>query len=200
MQLEFFFDYSSPFGYLASTQVERVAREHGAELRWKPFLLGALFREIGTPLVPIAEVPEVKRQYIRVDMQRWADHWGVPLEWPSAFPLRTVKPLRMTLAASDEDRPALVHRLMKLCWVDDGDPDQDDQLRACCRDVGADEGLVEATQRPEIKKMLKDHTDEAATRGVPGAPTFFVGDLMFWGQDRLDFVAKALDGWRPAKG
>lgn len=200
MQLEFFFDFSSPFGYLASTQVERVAREHGATLSWKPFLLGALFKEIGTPLVPIAEMPEAKRTYVLDDMHRWAEHWGVPLVFPSAFPLRTVKPLRMTLAAPDELRGKLVERLMRLCWVDDGDPDDDDQLRACCEEVGADGGLVEATARPEIKAMLKANTDEAVRRGVPGVPTFFVGDLMFWGQDRLGFVERALDGWRPRKG
>lgn len=200
MRLEFFFDYSSPFGYLASTQVQRVAREHGAELEWKPFLLGALFGEIGTPMVPMADMPEVKRRYVLTDMQRWADHWGVPLRFPSGFPLRTVKPLRMTLLAKGEQRPALVHRLMRLCWVDDGDADDDAQLRACCREVGADEGLVEATRSPEAKDALRQVTDEAVARGVPGVPTFFVGDLMFWGQDRLGFVERALDGWRPQRG
>lgn len=200
MRLEVFFDYSSPFGYLASTQVERVARAHGAELVWKPFLLGALFKHIGTPLVPIAAMSEVKRRYVMVDMQRWAEHWGVPLRYPSRFPLRTVKPLRMTLVAPGEDRAKLVHRLMRLCWVDDGDPDDDAALRACCREIGLDEGLVEATLRDDAKDALRHATDEALERGVPGVPTFFVGDLMFWGQDRLDFVEKALDGWRPGKG
>lgn len=200
MHLEVYFDFSSPFAYLGSTQVERIAQAHGATLVWKPFLLGALFKEIGTPLVPIAEMSEAKRSYTRVDMERWAKHWGVPFRFPSRFPLRTVKPLRMTLAASEEHRSRLIGRLMHLCWVDDEDPDDDDALRRACREADAPEALVDATREEESKAALKRATDEAVARGVPGAPTFFVGDLMFWGQDRLGFVEKALDGWRPRNG
>lgn len=201
MQLEVFFDYSSPFGYLASTQVERIARAHGAELVWKPFLLGALFKEIGTPLVPIAEMPEAKRRYTLLDMDRWAKHWGVPLSFPTRFPLRTVKPLRITLAAADEGaRARIIHRVMRGCWVEDGDPDDDAQLRTWCAEADVPPALVDATREPAMKDALKRATSEAVSRGVPGVPTFFVGEAMFWGQDRLDFVEKALDGWRPKEG
>jgi 2-hydroxychromene-2-carboxylate isomerase len=200
MSLEVFFDYSSPFSYLASTQVERIARARSASLLWKPFLLGALFKEIGAPLVPIAAMPEAKRRYLVEDMARWAAHWGVPFRFPSRFPLRTVKPLRMTLLSPHAVRPALLHRLMRLCWVDDGDPDDDAQLLACTADSGAPPSLVERTRTPDAKLQLKKATDEAVARGVPGAPTFFVGETMFWGQDRLVFVEKALDGWKPRMG
>ena len=200
MRLEVYFDYSSPFAYLASTQVERIALAHGATLVWKPFLLGALFEEIGTPLVPIAEMCEAKRRYTMRDMERWAKHWGVPLRFPSRFPLRTVKPLRMTLAADEAHLSRLIGRLMHLCWVDDGDPDDDEALRRACREADAPDALVDATRDAEMKAALRRATDEAVARGVPGAPTFFVGDLMFWGQDRLGFVEKALEGWRPRNG
>jgi len=195
--LDFYFDYSSPFGYLASTAVAEVAERHDAELVYKPFLLGALFKAIGTPMVPIAEMPETKRRYYRKDMERWAAHRGVEIRWPSRFPLRTIKPLRMTLLAGDAERPALIDSLMRACWVEDRDPDDDAVLAECAERAGADTALVSATRSDEAKKALRATTDEALARSVPGVPTFIVDDQLFWGQDRLDFVERALDGWRP---
>lgn len=190
--VEVFFDYSSPWAYLGTTQIERVAREAGGTVRWRPFLLGALFKEIGTPLVPIATVPEVKRRYIMKDLERWAAHWGVPFRFTSRFPIRTVKPLRLTLLAPDAARGALVRALMRVCWVDDGDPEDDGTLAAAARAAGIDEALVGATTGQPARDALREVTEEAVRRGVPGAPTFFVGEEMFWGQDRLDFVARAM--------
>jgi len=201
--LELFFDYSSPFAYLASTQAERLAAETGATLVWRPFLLGALFKAIGTPLVPIASFPEPKRRYLRADMERWAAHWGVPLRFPSGFPLRTVDALRLTLAAGC---PApLIHRLFRALWVEDRAPDRatlaaclDD---ACPEDGGLDPALLERVDEPSIKDALREATQAAIDGDVPGAPTFRVtrGERveLFWGQDRLDFVRAALEGRAP---
>lgn len=200
MELELYFDFSSPFAYLATTQVERVCRDRGASLTWRPFLLGGLFRAIGTPDVPIAAMPEAKRRHVMVDMQRWAERWGVPLRFPTRFPLRTVTALRLVLLAPEARRGALVHSLMRLCWVEDGDPCDPAALSACLRSADLDPSLLERTEAPEVKAELRRRTDEAVERGVPGAPTFFVGDLMFWGQDRIAFVEAALDGWRPEIG
>ncbi len=198
--VEIFFDYSSPFAYLGSTQIERVARESDATLVWKPFLLGALFKAIGTPLVPIAAMSEPKRRYLLRDMQVWAAHWGVPLVYPSRFPLRTVKALRLTLLAPEATRVALIHRLMRAAWVDDSDVEDDHALRGYARDAGVDPALVAELGLPRAKELLVAATDEAVRRDVPGAPTFIVDGHVLWGQDRLDFVAKTLRGWRPSVG
>jgi len=200
VNLDFYFDFSSPFAYLGSAVVEDVAARHGATLTWKPILLGALFRQIGTPLVPIATFSDAKRDYILKDMMRWAEHREVELNFPSGFPLRTVKPLRLVLAADEASRPALVHRLMRLCWVEDGDPNDDAQLSACVQDIGGDEAWMSRIAEPEIKEALKSLTAEAEARGVPGVPTFVVGESLFWGQDRLHFVERALEGWKPEIG
>ena len=188
-RLLFYFDYASPFAYLGSTQVQRVAREHNAELIYKPFLLGGLFKAIGTPLVPIATYPEAKRKYAWDDMQRWAAHWGVKLKWPTGFPLNTLSALRLSLVANS---PELVNAIMHAVWVEDRLPNEE-TLRACCCSVGIDEGLLDRVAEPEVKAQLRDATQEAIDRGVPGVPSFVIGDKLFWGQDRFLFVEKALD-------
>lgn len=193
--VEAFIDYSSPYAYLGSTQIERVAREQDARVVWRPFLLGALFREIGTPLVPIDAAPPAKRTYMRLDMERFAARYGVPFRFATRFPLRTVDALRLTLLAPEEKRSALVHAIFEATWAHDRDPASREVLVDAAARAGLDPALVDRTA--EAKQALVDATSEAVARGVPGAPTFVVGDQLFWGQDRLHFVARALAGWRP---
>jgi 2-hydroxychromene-2-carboxylate isomerase len=198
--LEFWYDFSSPFSYLASTQIERVAASAGAALAWRPFLLGGLFKLIGTPNVPLFEMPEPKRAHAILDQVRWADHWGVPFRFPSRFPLNTVTPLRMALCAGEKVAP-LTHAVYRALWVDDRDISEPAILADLANSVGLDgPALVARTQEPAVKEELMARTEEAARRGMCGAPSFFVGDLLFWGQDRLVLVEKALRGWRPSAG
>jgi len=194
VRVDCWFDYSSPFAYLGTTQVERVAAEAGGEVRFRPFLLGALFKTIGTPLVPIDAFNEAKRRHQLLDLARWAELYGVPLVFTSAFPIRTVDALRLTLAAPEAERPALVHRLMKATWADDEDVADRAVLARCLADVGLPPALLERTADPAIKQALKDQTAEAQAIGCPGAPCFVVGDHLYWGQDRLEFVRRALEG------
>ncbi|UJR81907.1 2-hydroxychromene-2-carboxylate isomerase [Sandaracinus amylolyticus] len=192
--VECWFDYSSPFAYLGTTQIERVAREHGARVAWRPFLLGALFKQIGTPLVPLDSFGEAKRRHAQLDLERWADHWGVPFRFTTHFPLRTVDALRVTLLLDDEARAPLVHAVMRACWVLDRDPADPEVLRACLREASIDPALLD--RAGDAKQALFDATSRAIEIGAPGAPCFVVGDQLFWGQDRLEFVGKALAGWR----
>ncbi|MEO0324428.1 MAG: 2-hydroxychromene-2-carboxylate isomerase [Myxococcota bacterium] len=185
--LEFFFDYSSPFAYLGSTQVRGLAERTGATLVYKPFFLGGLFRAIGTPDVPLAAMPDAKRDHARLDLRRYAALYGVELNWPRGFPIMTVDALRLTLLAPEAKRPDLVDRIFRLCWVEDTLP-KAEALATCCSDVGVDPELVARVKEPAIKKAVIDGTEEAKERGVFGAPTYFVGDEMFWGQDRAVLV------------
>ncbi len=186
------FDYSSPFAYLGTTQIERVAREAGASVTLRPFLLGALFRSIGTPLVPLNAMPAAKQRYYRLELERWAARWGVPFRFSTRFPLRTVDALRLTLLVPEEMRSALVHAVMRATWAEDLDPSDPAVLRAACEEAGASPGLVERTA--EGRQALFDETERAQALGVPGAPTFVVGGELFWGQDRLELVRDALAG------
>ncbi len=197
-RVEFFFDFSSPFAYLASTQIEALAARKGASLVYRPFLLGALFKAIGTPNVPLSAMPEAKRRLVVADLFRWADHWGVPFRFASRFPMNTVKPLRMVLAAPEEHVAPLVAALYRAYWVEDRDISADDVLGDAATSVGLDgAALVAATTEERLKLRLKEVTEQAERVGVCGAPCFLVGGLLFWGQDRLLFVEKALDGWCP---
>jgi len=197
-ELSFFFDFSSPFAYLASTQVEAVAKRAGATLRFRPFLLGALFKALGGPDVPLFSMPPSKQRHARDDMFRWADFYGVPLVFPTRFPMNTVKALRMILQLPEEQRAPLIHAIYRAYWADDRDVNDDAVLTEIAVGVGLDgAALVAGTKQDAVKERLKSATDEAIKLGLFGAPSFMVGDLLFWGQDRLNFVEKALQGWRP---
>jgi 2-hydroxychromene-2-carboxylate isomerase len=193
-----YFDYSSPFAYLGTTQIERVAREADAEVRFRPFLLGALFKAIGTPDVPLHAMPEAKRRHQRRDIDRWAAWWGVPFSFTPHFPLRTVEALRLTLLVPEATQSRFIHRVMRAAWVDGENVAERDVLARCLRDVELDPALLERTS--EVKDALRSATDHAIAIGCPGAPCFVVDGELYWGQDRLDFVRAALEGRPPGGG
>jgi len=199
--LECFFDFSSPFAYLGSTQMEALAERTGAELRWRPMLLGAVFRAIDAEMVPLSTFTPRKQQYVSLELHRWAEHWGIPFKFASRFPMNTVKALRIVCQLDGEQQVAFIHRTFAAFWADDLDISDDQVLAGVLTELGLPVALVDGTRVQEVKDLLIASTGEAVERGVFGAPTCFVnGELMFWGQDRLDFVEKALRGWRPAAG
>lgn len=197
--VDFWYDFSSPFAYLAATSIESLSARVGAAVRFRPFLLGALFRAIGTADVPLFSFPEAKRRYFERDLERFAVERGVRLRFPSHFPIRSVLPLRVALAAGP-DGARLCRALFDAAWRDDRDIADVATLGAVLAEQALDPSLLAAATSHAIKQSLRDNTAEAIARGVPGAPAFVVGDSVFWGQDRLLFVEKALGGWRPKIG
>lgn len=198
--VDFWFDYASPFAYLGATRIADLAAAAGATLRWRPMLLGALFKELGTPDVPLFQMPAAKRAYVSRELGRWASWWGVPFRFPSRFPMRTVAPLRLTMLAGDA-APALIARTFAAYWAEDRDISDPAVLRDLAVEVGLDPALVDRTGEPAVKQALIAATTAAREAGVFGAPTSIVhatgGPLRFWGQDRLELVDAALRGWRP---
>jgi 2-hydroxychromene-2-carboxylate isomerase len=187
-ELNFYFDFSSPFSYLASTRVEELAARTGATLRLRPMLLGAVFRAVGQVDAPILAMNEPKRQFVLADLGRWAAHWGVPVVWPTAFPIRTVLPLRVWLRQPTAER---MHAIYAAAWgrgEDVGDP-------AVLRSLGIPDEDIDnaATERD----ALVASTQSALGAGVFGAPSFVVDGRLYWGQDRLAHVEAALTGWTP---
>ena len=196
---EFYYDFSSPFAYLGASQVEQVCSGH--TVLWKPFLLGALFNEIGTPTVPISTFAPAKAQIAIKDQYRWAEYWDVPFAFPEEFPQRSVTALRLALQAPDEQRGALSMSLFELMWVKNGSLNDQTALTQILEKHGFDAAaMLGRTQELAVKEKLKANTSEAVERGICGAPSYVVGDLVFWGQDRFEFVKKALGGWIPRHG
>jgi 2-hydroxychromene-2-carboxylate isomerase len=189
--LEFYWDFSSPFAYLGSTQVEALAARTGATLVWRPMLLGGVFKAVGTADAPILSWPEVKRSYYFKDLARWAEHWGVPLRFPSRFPVMTVKPLRVWLALPEAQRKAFLDATFRAYWAEDRDINDDATLRELAG-AGADDALAR-TGTKEVKDALFASTQRAIDAGVFGAPTWVVDEKeLFWGQDRIALVERAL--------
>jgi 2-hydroxychromene-2-carboxylate isomerase len=190
-ELELYWDFSSPFSYLASTQAEALARRTGATLTWRPMLLGAVFKAIGQADAPVLTWPQVKRDYTFKDMVRWAEHWGVPFKWPSRFPMSTVKALRAWLALPEERRAGFLERTYRAYWAEDRDIGDDATMRELIGE-GADDVLARCASK-EVKDALFASTQRAIEAGVFGAPTWVVdGKELYWGQDRIELVERAL--------
>ncbi len=198
-RVEFFYDLVSPYSYLACGRVRDMCEEHGAELVLRPMLLGAVHKAVGLQ-API-EVKSKGSYQVR-DIHRWANHHGLPMRFPDPFPFRTLKTMRAAVALEgDGGLEPFTREAFGLYWEEGGAPEgfekagEDEPLREVARRIGRDpEEILEVAATGEAKEALKSATAGAIERGVFGAPTFFVGDEMFWGNDRLHFVEEALEG------
>ena len=193
--VECFFDVGSPTAYLAWTQLPAIAKETGANLVWRPMLLGGVFKATGNQS-PIA-VP-AKGQWMATDLPRWAQRYLVPFQHNPHFPINTLALMRGATSIQMRQPERLndyLRAVFKALWakpVNMGDPAVvATTLAAAGFEPAAFEALV---SDPEVKAQLVANTEEAVRRGVFGAPSCFVGDEMFFGQDRLDFVRDALGG------
>lgn len=191
-EIELFFDIGSPYSYLAATQAEAIERRTGAKVRFRPFLLGAVFKATGNS--PPAQVAN-KAKWMLADLACWARAYGVAFRFPSRFPLNTLPTERAVTAAerlAGEDaarRFALA--LFTAFWADDRDVSDREVIASVATAVGLDAAAVAAaTDAQETKDLLRARTDEAIARGAFGAPTFFVGDEMFFGNDRIVLVER----------
>lgn len=191
--LEFYFDVGSPAAYLAWTQVAALARNAGAQLVYKPMLLGGVFQATAnhSPMT----VP-AKGRYMITDLQRFAQRYGVTFSHNPYFPINTLALMRGAVAMQMHEPERFipyVDAVFRAIWVEGKDMNDPAVVAGVLQAAGFDAArIVALTQDAEVKERLKNATQEAVARGVFGAPTFFVGGHMFWGQDRLDFVKEAL--------
>jgi 2-hydroxychromene-2-carboxylate isomerase len=188
--VDFYFDFSSPYGYLASTRVDAMAGSHAATVNWRPFLLGAVFRVTGA--APLTNVP-LKGAYSLHDWARTAKRYGVPFRMPAQFPFVTVTPCRAFYHVHRTD-PAGAIRLAKAlfhaAFGEGRDICQVEAVAAIAEAAGFDGADIQAgIQSAEVKDRLKQEVESAIGRGVFGSPFFIVDGEGFWGNDRLDEVA-----------
>jgi len=186
--LEFFFDYASPYSYLANHGVSLLA---DTEVRYRPTFIGGVMKATGNR--PPATVP-AKGKYLTKDIYRWVARYDIPFKFNSIFPQNTLGALRLTVAAQRSGTFAPVHQgLFDAAWVHDRDLGDPAELAEIVTTAGFDaEELLAGVADQSIKDELRANTEEAVERGAFGAPTFFVGDQMFFGNDRFDFIEEAL--------
>lgn len=197
--IDFWFDYSSPFSAIAAAHAEALV---GESLRMRPMLLGGIFRDVGMVNLPMQSMSPPKRVWAGHDMARQAREAGLAFRWPSRFPMRTILPLRMTLAAGPdtEGGRALIRAFYKAYWTDDRDIADPETCAAIATEAGLDgPALALATEAPEVKATLITNGSEAVGAGVFGAPTFIVHHAdgersLYWGNDRLEMAIRAADG------
>ena len=191
--LEFFFDVGSPTAYLASTQLPAMAAECGATLRYRPMLLGGVFKATGNAS-PVS-VP-AKGRWMHADMARWAQRYGVPFVMNPHFPINTLTLMRGAAGLQlreSADFARYLDTVFKAMWATPRNLGDAAELAKVLTEAGFDaEAFATLVADPAVKAALVANTEEAVTRGVFGAPTMFVGEALFFGQDRLDFVREAL--------
>jgi 2-hydroxychromene-2-carboxylate isomerase len=191
--IEFFYDIGSPYSYLCATQIDGVARKHGQEVRWRPMLLGAVFKATSNEMP--ARVP-AKAKWMLQDLTLWAKSYGVPFVFPPSFPPNTVRAMRACIFAGERGKVReLSLALFEGYWARGLDPSSVEGLGHASAAAGltASEVLA-ATETQPIKDALRKSTDDAIARGVFGAPAIFVGNQLFWGNDRLPLVDRLLAG------
>jgi 2-hydroxychromene-2-carboxylate isomerase len=191
-QVEFYFDFGSPYSYLAYRALPGIAAAHGAQIVWRPMLLGGVFKASGNHSP--AEIP-AKDRWLQLDLKRWAARYGASFTRNPHFPINTL--VLMRGAAGMQMRGADFHKYVETIfhamWEEPRNLGSQEELTQVLQQAGFDAGAFQSlVGDPAVKEQLKKNTDEAVARGVFGAPTFFVGEEMFWGQDRLEFVAEAL--------
>lgn len=200
--IEFWFDYSSPFGYIASERIESIAAKHGRDVAWHPILLGAIFKVTGG--APLTEAP-MKGEYSLMDMRRSAREHDIPFRMPEKFPIGAVAASRATLWLQhhEDDRhaalaTALIHALFRAYYAEGHDISDAATVLDIAAGIGVDRAELEAALGdPAVKDALRAAVERAIGRKVFGSPTFAADGEMFWGSDRLEMLDRwlASGGW-----
>ena len=195
-RVECYFDCSSPWTYLAFHNLSKMARELEIEVDWRPILVGGIFNTVNPSVYAARQTPVVpKAKYMRKDLQDWARHAGLEINWPSVFPVNSVKAMRGCIIAGIEGRlEAYARACFEAYWRDGLDISQDDILAQIAATAGLDGAAVAEDNRMEMaKQILRENTDAVIARGGFGSPTIFVdGGDMYFGNDRLPLVRAAL--------
>jgi len=197
-EIDFYFEFSSPYGYIAAQRVEDLGRRVGRGVRWRPMLLGPVFKLTGQ--APLVEIP-MKGDYAKRDFMRSARLHGIPYNHPAKFPIGTVAALRAFYWQADRDEPLakeLAKALYKAYFVEGVDISAPAAVLQVAASVGIDrDALAAALEDPALKERAKREVDAALAAGVFGSPFFIVDGEPFWGSDRMPMLEEWIrrGGW-----
>jgi 2-hydroxychromene-2-carboxylate isomerase len=187
VNIEFWFEFGSNYSYLSVMRIEPLAAEADIRIEWRPFLLGPIFKSLGWDTSPFV-LQKAKGAYMWRDMARQCAKYGLPWTKPAVFPRRALLPLRIALLGAKQPWiGAYCRQIMLMNFRDDRDIDAPEPVAEALARLGLPaREIIAQAQSQENKMRLREQTELAAQRGIFGAPTFFVGDEMFWGNDRLE--------------
>ncbi|MFK8048172.1 MAG: 2-hydroxychromene-2-carboxylate isomerase [Halioglobus sp.] len=190
--IEFYFDFGSPTAYLANKRLLQLCEEYDASLEYRPVLLGGIFKASGN-MSPVA-IPAKGKYMLEQDLPRFAAAYGAPLNFNPYFPINTLNLMRGAVAALDHPYfSTYLDAVFDAIWVDGKDMGDLAVVQEVLTNAGLDaEALLAMTQDPAVKAKLIDNTQAAVDRGLFGVPTIFIGEQMFFGQDRMQFIESAL--------
>ncbi len=184
--LTFWYEFASHYSYLAAARIEALAARAAVEVTWRPFLLGPIFAAQGWNDSPFNIYP-AKGAYAWRDLQRSADELGIEFRRPSLFPHSGLLAARVALLLADRDRPAFSRAVYRANFVEDREISDAEVIREILNRLGLpDDTLLQEAGTPATKARLRAQTEAAISAGIFGAPSFTVGDELFWGNDRLD--------------
>jgi 2-hydroxychromene-2-carboxylate isomerase len=192
-RVDFFFDYGSPYSYVANAMLPDLARRTGAEVAYRPMLLGAVFKATGNQS-PAFEPCEPKRRYAAATLMRWTRRLGLPFRMNPSFPIDTLVLMRGAVASQRLGVFDAYHAaIYPAMWSQGKNLGQEPVVREVLGEAGIDaDRLLALAADDDVKRALRANTDEALSRGAFGAPTFVVGDELFFGADHMDFVEEVL--------
>lgn len=185
--IDFWFEFGSNYSYLSVMRIEQDAARAGVRVRWQPFLLGPIFQALGWQTSPFV-LQKAKGDYVWLDMDRQCRKYGLPWKKPSNFPRPAILPLRVAVLSAEQNWMAeYCRRIMQMNFAHDRDIDNKEVVAAVLNDMDlpATEIIAQALS-DDNKLKLRRQTELAMSKGIFGAPTFFVGEQMYWGNDRLD--------------
>jgi len=183
--IDFYFDFSSPYGYLAGEKIDALAAKHGRSVNWRPMLLGAAFKLTGGQ--PLPSIP-IKGEYAKRDFLRSARFHGVPMKIPSVFPISGLAGCRAFYSLNEKDRIALAKALLRAYFVDDVNIGEAENVLKIAAGLGHKPDLSDSS----LKEKTKSEVDAAIAKGVFGSPYFVVDGEPFWGIDRFDQLERWL--------
>ena len=196
--IEFYFDFSSPYGYVASTLADGLGERLGREILWRPFLLGPVFKANG--MAPLVDVP-MKGDYSKHDFKRTARYYGVPFSLPAKFPIGAIAALRSFYWIDDRDpakAKAFAKAVYKAYFVDGQDISAPDVVLPIAKSLGVDgDALAAALNDPAVKDRAKQEVEKIIAKGAFGSPFFIVDGESFWGTDRMAMLEEWVKrgGW-----
>ena len=196
--IDFYFDFSSPYGYFASTQIDQLAKQYNREVVWRPYLMGAVFKI--TKRQPLVQHPLVD-EYSARDIARTARLHDIPIKFPSKFPVMSVAPCRAFYWLDNQDgdkAKQLALAIYNAYFVEDKDISNSDIIVEIATSIGTDRGAIQtALQDQSVKDKVREETDKAIEHKVFGSPYIIIDDEPFWGFDRFDQIERWLEtgGW-----